>query len=134
MGVYKSRGEFHSYDDVLRSKIKVFISSICGVEKYDKVRAELKSTIEATKLADVYTFEGKGASTLPADAHYTWALEDSDICIFLIDNEDGINPGVQAEIDTVKNIILRLCTISVMKHKKKNCIGTKLDGSTFCQK
>lgn len=23
-------------------KIKVFISSICGVEKYDKVRAELK--------------------------------------------------------------------------------------------
>ena len=83
-------------------KIKVFISSICGVEKYDKVRAELKSTIEATKLADVYTFEGKGASTLPADAHYTWALEDSDICIFLIDNEDGINPGVQAEIDTVK--------------------------------
>lgn len=28
-------------------KIKVFISSICGVEKYDKVRSELKSTIEA---------------------------------------------------------------------------------------
>lgn len=24
------------------SKIKVFISSICGVEKYDKVRADLK--------------------------------------------------------------------------------------------
>ena len=37
-------------------KIKVFISSICGVEKYDKVRAELKSAIEATQLADVYTF------------------------------------------------------------------------------
>ena len=83
-------------------KIKVFISSICGVEKYDKVRAELKSAIEATQLADVYTFEGKGASTLPADAHYTLALEDSDICIFLIDNADGIKPGVQAEIDTVK--------------------------------
>ena len=26
-------------------KIKVFISSICGVEKYDKVRAELKKAI-----------------------------------------------------------------------------------------
>lgn len=47
-------------------KIKVFISSICGVEKYDKVRAELKSAIEATQLADAYTFESKGASTLTA--------------------------------------------------------------------
>lgn len=38
-------------------KIKVFISSICGVEKYDKVRADLKSAIESTQLADAYTFE-----------------------------------------------------------------------------
>ena len=83
-------------------KIKVFISSICGVERYDKVRSELKSAIEATQLAEVYIFENKGASTLPAGNHYTWALEDSDICIFLIDNADGIRPGVQAEIDTVK--------------------------------
>lgn len=64
-----------------RQKIKVFISSICGVEKYDKVRDELKTAIERTQLADVYTFESKEASTLPAGNHYTWALEDSDICI-----------------------------------------------------
>ena len=83
-------------------KIKVFISSICGVEKYDKVRGDLKSAIESTQLAEVYTFESKGASTLSAGSHYTLALEDSDICIFLIDNADGINPGVQVEIDTVK--------------------------------
>lgn len=55
-------------------KIKVFISSICGVEKYDKVRADLKSAIESTKLVDVYTFEGKGASTLPAGTHYTLVI------------------------------------------------------------
>ena len=67
-------------------KIKVFISSICGVEKYDKVRAELKKAIERTQLVDVYTFESRGASTLPAGDHYILALEDSDICIFLIDN------------------------------------------------
>lgn len=73
-----------------RQKIKVFISSICGVEKYDKVRDELKTAIERTQLAYVYTFESKEASTLPAGNHYTWALEDSDICIFLIDNTDGI--------------------------------------------
>ena len=42
-------------------KIKVFISSICGVERYDKVRSELKSAIEATQLAEVYIFElGQG--------------------------------------------------------------------------
>lgn len=115
-------------------KIKVFISSICGVEKYDKVRAELKSTIEATKLADVYTFEGKGASTLPADAHYTWALEDSDICIFLIDNEDGINPGVQAEIDTVKkHNIKALYYFCDETQKEKTALEQSLMGSHFAK-
>lgn len=59
-------------------KIKVFISLICGVEKYDKVRADLKTAIESTQLADVYVFESKGASTLSAGSHYTWALEDKD--------------------------------------------------------
>lgn len=83
-------------------RIRVFISSICGVEKYDVVRAELKHAIEATNLADVYTFETNGASTLPVGVHYKLALRDSDICIFLIDNKDGITSGVQAEIDIVK--------------------------------
>lgn len=101
-----------------RQKIKVFISSICGVEKYDKVRDELKTAIERTQLADVYTFESKEASTLPAGNHYTWALEDSDICIFLIDNTDGIKE-YRRRSTLSKNIILRLCTISVMKRKKK---------------
>ena len=84
-------------------KIEVFISSICGDNgKYDHVRAELKKSIEETGLANVYLFEGKGAASMPAGSHYQFALEDSDICIFLIDNADGITPGVQREIDTVK--------------------------------
>lgn len=33
-------------------KIRVFISSICGVERYDKVRLKLKNAIEATQLAE----------------------------------------------------------------------------------
>lgn len=85
-----------------QEKIKVFISSRCGTEKYDRVRADLRKNIEDTQLAKVYTFEGEDAATLPAGAHYTLALEDADVCIFLIDNADGIGPGVQAEIDTVK--------------------------------
>lgn len=115
-------------------KIKVFISSICGVEKYDKVRAELKSAIEATQLADVYTFEGKGASTLPADAHYTLALEDSDICIFLIDNADGIKPGVQAEIDTVKKYNIKaLYYFCDEIQKEKTALEQSLMGAHFAK-
>lgn len=115
-------------------KIKVFISSICGVEKYDKVRAELKSAIEATQLAVVYTFEGKGASTLPADAHYTLTLEDSDICIFLIDNADGIKPGVQAEIDTVKkHNIKALYYFCDETQKEKTALEQSLMGAHFAK-
>lgn len=84
-------------------KIQVFISSICGDNgRYDNVRAALKKAIEDTGLAQVYTFEGKESSVMTAKEHYTFALENSDVCIFLIDNADGITPGVQSEIDTVK--------------------------------
>ncbi len=115
-------------------KIKVFISSICGVEKYDKVRIELKNAIESTQLADVYTFEGKGASTLPAGVHYTWALEDSDICIFLIDNADGINPGVQAEIDIVKKYNIKaLYYFCDETQKEKTTLEQSLMGAHFAK-
>jgi len=115
-------------------KIKVFISSICGVERYDSIRLELKRTIEATQLADVYTFEGKGASTLTAGTHYTFALEESDICIFLIDNADGINPGVQNEIDIVKkNNIKALYYFCDEKTKEKTALEQSLMGVNFAK-
>ncbi len=115
-------------------KIKVFISSICGVEKYDKVRAELKNAIERTQLVDVYTFESKGASTLPAGDHYILALEDSDICIFLIDNADGIKPGVQAEIDTVKkHNIKALYYFCDETQKEKTALEQSLMGANFAK-
>ena len=85
-----------------QQKIKVFISSICGVSKYDTLRAKLKDQIEQTKLADAYLFEATEASTLTAEQHYLWDLETSDVCIFLIDNADGVNPGVQREVDAAK--------------------------------
>ena len=111
-------------------KIKVFISSICGVEKYDKVRAELKSAIEATQLADAYTFESKGASTLTAGDHYTFALEESDICIFLIDNADGIRPRVQGEIDTIKKYNIKaLYYFCDENQKEKTALEQSLMGA-----
>ena len=115
-------------------KIKVFISSICGVEKYDKVREELKKSIEGTKLAEVYAFEKKGASSLPAGAHYSWALEDSDICIFLIDNADGIRPGVQAEIDIVnKHNIKALYYFCDESSKEETALQQSLKGAQFAK-
>ena len=115
-------------------KIRVFISSICGVEKYDEVRIELKNAIEATKLADVYIFEEKGASTLPAGSHYKLALEDSDICIFLIDNADGISQGVQAEIDIVKkHSIKALYYFCDETQKKKTLLEQGLMGARFAK-
>ena len=84
-------------------KIKVFISSQHGDDgKYDRVRNQLKKTIEETGLAYVYTFEQEAASTLTVGKHFSWGLEDSDLCIFLIDNADGVSSGVQKEIDIVK--------------------------------
>lgn len=115
-------------------KIKVFISSICGVEKYDKVRAELKKAIERTQLVDVYTFESRGASTLPAGDHYILALKDSDICIFLIDNADGIKAGVQAEIDTVKkHNIKALYYFCDETLKEKTALEQSLMGARFAK-
>lgn len=84
----------------LDHKIKVFISSTCG-GKYERVRSELKTCIESTGIADAYVFEAENAATISAGSHYRYELEDSDVCIFLIDNADGISHGVQDEIDIV---------------------------------
>lgn len=119
-------------------KIKVFISSKCDksgeTPKYDPIRQELKQTIEGTGLANVYTFEGEEASTLSAGDHYVFALEDSDVCIFLIDNADGIPAGVQAEIDVVqKNNIKALYYFCDENKKEKTALEKSLMGASFAK-
>lgn len=80
--------------------IKVFISSkCCDKGRYDAVRAKLKRAIEDTGLAKVYLFEDSGASIFTAGEHYSLALQESDVCIFLIDNADDVPQGVKKEID-----------------------------------
>lgn len=106
-------------------RIKVFISSICGEARYDRIRKDLKEAIENTGLAQVYLFEGEQASTISAGDHYLFALEDSDVCIFLIDNKDGVTPGVQAEIDKVKKIIFKRCIISAMRKLQMKLLSNK---------
>lgn len=80
-------------------KIKVFVSSDCQKPQYLAVRKQIRASLEESGFAKVYLFEDENASTLSAGQHYIYALQDSDVCIFLIDNADGIPPGVKKEID-----------------------------------
>lgn len=88
-------------------KLKVFISSQCGDEpekqRYNRVREELKKLIENTGFAKVYLFEDSLASTQTAVQDYLYALDDSDVCIFLIDNADGVTPAVMKEIKRARS-------------------------------
>ena len=130
--------EKESMQVIPSQKIKVFISSKCDraeePPKYDPIRAELKESIEKTGLAEVYTFEGEEASTLSAGVHYTFALEDSDVCIFLIDNADGIPDGVKAEIDVVqRNNIKALYYFCDENQKEKTPLEKSLMGANFAK-
>ncbi|MBU3183250.1 hypothetical protein [Clostridium estertheticum] len=86
----------------VQDKIKVFVSSRCGQQNYDTVRTKVKSLIEGTTLATVYLFEDGTASTQSAQQEYLYAVDDSDICLFLIDNADGVSDAVLREINRAK--------------------------------
>ncbi len=84
-------------------KIRVLICSICGDNgKYDKAKKSLKKAIEDTGLAIAYIFEEKESPFMTVRENYTLTIENSDVCIFLINTSDGITADVQNEIDTIK--------------------------------
>src|SRR5687767_2287856 len=109
-------------------KIKVFISSKCGGERinfdelvktessdkktvadkavttnYDLVRRALKIALENTGFIETYTFEDDTASTSSSREDYLFKLDQSDVCLFLIDNFDKeISPGVLLEVERAK--------------------------------
>ena len=118
-------------------KIRVFISSKCGKQapaKYDKVRIGLKDAIEQTNFAKVYAFEQTGSSTLTVEKHYSWALEESDVCIFLIDNKDGVSSGVQKEIEIAKKNKIKSLFYFCDEHTKtKTKLEESLIGAKFCK-
>lgn len=78
-------------------KIKVFISSKCGIEKYDLLRIALKQLLEDTGLIQTYIFEESSAVSLPTQDEYLNKLEDCHVVLFLIDNESSITEGVMKE-------------------------------------
>jgi hypothetical protein len=97
-------------------KVKVFISSICN-EKYNPIREKLSGMLKDTDIIDVYNFGSESASSLPAEQEYLSALDDSHVCIFLIDNKDKVTKGVSKEIDRAKK---KNQYTYFVKNKKKN--------------
>ncbi len=97
--------------------IKVFISSRCGGEhinlntpimdsirtNYDIIRRALKLRLEATGFIQVYVFEDGSASTLSTQDEYLYRVDDSDVCLFLIDNFTDVPSGVSKEIQRAES-------------------------------
>lgn len=84
----------------IKEKIKVFISSKCGNEKYEYelIREALKRRLEDTGFVEVYVFESTSASSKSALDSYLNKLDDCDLVLFLIDNLDRVFPeGVMKE-------------------------------------
>ena len=53
----------------VKEKIKVFISSKCGVEKYDIIRTKIKEKLKKTNLFECYVFEETGSSISVSYTH-----------------------------------------------------------------
>lgn len=111
-------------------KLKVFISSRHGLDKYNKVRNELKKAIEDTHLAEVYMSKQRNISSAPDDI----IISDCDICIFLIDNADGIDTKLQRDSDIArrnnKNSLYYFCD---KLSKKKTLLESSLINLKFAR-
>ena len=97
-------------DGIVKDKVKVFISSReyrlgdDGVtrhfERYKIMRRAIKEMLEATNIAQVYVRECEDkATTTPIKEDYLTALNQQDICVFIIDNEDDKDEHAQGVVN-----------------------------------
>ena len=99
-------------------KLNVFISSKCGGE-YSIARKALKKLLESTGLVEVYVFEEEPASSEDTQSAYLEAVDQANLCIFLIDNFDGASPAVLSEEKRAKDKQLRLLYIFCDEKKRE---------------
>lgn len=98
--------------------LRVFISSRCG-GKYTIARKALKKLLSLTGLTEVYVFETEPASSEDTISAYLDNVDQSDLCIFLIDNKDGPSPAVLSEEKRAKDKHLRLLYIFCDEDQKE---------------
>lgn len=99
-------------------KLRVFISSKCG-GKYAIARTALKSLLEATGLVEVYVFETEPASSEDTISAYLENVDESNLCIFLVDNADGVPAAVLSEERRAKEKQLKLLYLFCDETKKE---------------
>lgn len=106
-------------DSTVEFKIKVFISSKCG-GRYTIVRKAIKTLLLETGLFEVYMFEDSGASSQDVAPSYMHELEDSHICLFLIDNDDNVSNATLREIKRARELkrksIYLFCDEKIKEH------------------
>ena len=101
----------------IEHKLRVFISSKCG-GKYAIARKALKTLLDVTGLVETYVFEDDPASSEDTQSAYLEYVDNSNLCIFLIDNEDGVPPAVLSEEKRAKDKHLRLLYLFCDENKK----------------
>lgn len=99
-------------------KLKVFISSRCG-GKYTIARKSLKKLLEVTGLAKAFVYETEPASSSNTEDSYLEHIDDSHLCVFLVDNEDGVSPAVIKEEKRAKEKNLRLIYLFCDENRKE---------------
>lgn len=103
----------------IEHKLRVFISSKCG-GKYTIARKTLKKLLETTGLVEAYAFETEPASSEDTRSAYLEYVDNSNLCIFLVDNADGAPPAVLSEEKRAKDKQLRLLYLFCDEIKKES--------------
>lgn len=107
------------YHDTIDRKLTIFISSKID-KRYNIVRKALKTLLLETSLvAYVYAFETEGASSSDVKSAYLREVSLSDLCIFLIDNADGVSDAVYAEHERAVNAGIHRLYFFCDERKKK---------------
>lgn len=102
----------------IEHKLRVFISSKCG-GKYTIARKALRKLLEATGLVEAYVFEAEPASSEDTQSAYLDYVDGSNLCVFLVDNKDGVPPAVLSEEKRAKDKQLRLLYLFCDENQKE---------------
>lgn len=85
----------------VKDPLIVFISSKCD-GKYREMRKRLSKLINDSPLMNSICYEEEGSRSVKSEEFYVNHVKSCDVCLIIIDNEDGISPSVLKEIDTAK--------------------------------
>lgn len=104
--------------DTIEYKVNIFISSKCG-GRYTIVRKALKNLLIETGMANVYIFETAPASSQSIPDAYLQHVDESHVCLIIIDNKDGVPNPVLAECQRAKELGKKIICIFCDEKAKK---------------